>query len=212
MSADFFRKSNSGDTAVGHRNWLLTFGDLLTLLLCFFIAMVSFSDLNTSPQKKEYQAKSVDYKAATQPEMNSGRLSSNGTTLALNEVRQESKSASDSFEEYWFVEKDFSNLVTDIDPRSAEELKRRVTRLDYRAKQIEVQTCDAKNQLHDGTSNEVAVLRALALRRQVIDALPSFNAEAVRIKVLENGCEEFETNKNESRTALVRVFWDIANG
>ena len=66
--------------------WLTSFGDLLTLLLCFFMTLASFANINAQKKAKESQGV-INTTATKSPP---GDISSSGTQLAVTQTGTES--------------------------------------------------------------------------------------------------------------------------
>lgn len=212
MNLDDSEKGSGREVSIGHRNWLLTFGDLLTLLLCFFLAIVSFSPLNPSPERAEYVKKSAAYDANSQSSSKTGRSLTHGTTLAHVEGKASGVITRPGVEEYWFVEDDFSNRVTDISANKAEEFKSSVASTDYSAKQVEIETCNPLAPPSDEIHRAVPGLRAIALSRQVIDAVKGASFANLKLMEYRESCGRINSEDSPHKVALVRIFWNSKNG
>jgi flagellar motor protein MotB len=199
--------------SVGHRNWLLTFGDLLTLLLCFFIAIVSFSPLNNSPKRKEFLNKSGSYVDQNGVHENKTISDSTGTTLADNALKERHGDVRPPIEEFWFEEKDFSTQITDLTEMRSNEFKNLVTTSYYVASQIEIELCRFNKEGDKEQAALLSMLRTQALRRQVIDAMPNLSKEALLLSYSGDSCKRVPQKEDQnSRIALIRIYWSQANG
>lgn len=62
--------------------WLVTFGDLLTLLLCFFLTMVTFGPLGNNEKTSTNQGVTAPTAASTQEPQGGSLLQDSGTVIA----------------------------------------------------------------------------------------------------------------------------------
>ncbi len=142
--------------------WLTSFGDMLTLILCFFLTVVSLGPLNTASARN-----------------NEDKLTKNkhnlGTTIAKSEEDELRKEI--SFEETVFS----SNPDNQIFGLS-ELVNELIDTETYRIKSVSIETCNAELETKEGQSWHVSMQRALALNSQLIDtkiATPKVSLRAV---------------------------------
>lgn len=103
------RGGKSSSVRLGINGWLISFGDLLTLLLCTFVAIISFAGMRNQP---ELRAKYID---STQEVNNNQRLASSngaepiaGTQVANQVARDLAGGADQSAEQLLLLASDFS--------------------------------------------------------------------------------------------------------
>lgn len=150
------RSINSG-------SWLVTFGDLLTLMLCLFVTIVSQSPLNPATEQAQ---NGVSPRSAEQSAKYSRSIvdfQSPGTTLApSNDV--------EGVAELTFLESDFSGEAGELVEASQKAVKNEVIRAGYDVSAAAISTCS----LDQGASEDAkwlsSVSRSFSLRRQLVDA------------------------------------------
>ncbi len=128
------------------QNWMLSFGDMLTLILGFFITILSFRTYD--PQ----QIKEIGRQQQIQ----------NGTSLAKDKESPQLTFA--------FTEKDYQQNAAEEVSGVAELINQRIKTVTYKVTGASIETCDDRTEGLEGQSWFNAMGRSLALHRQVIDA------------------------------------------
>lgn len=153
--------------SLSHNVWLISFGDLLTLVLCFFISVISLSPLN--PERKV--------------------VNQTGTAIApikadiqAKVVEQHSKNLDISFSDV-----SASGLL--LGTAAVERLKTQVSQDTYAVKGLKVETCLSSNESDlAGTLNEPVRLLS-NIRRQVIDGTAGLSGKKIMYRTAASGCE-----------------------
>jgi len=142
--------------------WLITFGDLLTLLLCFFLAIISLN----SQKIKELVTKRTISSPGTllaQPTSGEKRL---WLTLSENEVESDNLN---------------SLLKTKLAGLSkAEKIE---------IADVYIEVCDLSEEFNDEWKWHSSLERVLTLKRQVVDAYRLPNLKMVAERVLGPYCQ-----------------------
>lgn len=154
----------AGTARPGSSAWLVTFGDLLTLLVCFFITIISHSTFNPADGVAE------------------GVKADSGTAIAILPVE-----TPDSLElSLRFRERDFRANGVRMQVSARRRLKKAVNLEGYALTNGVIESC-AKAADHNEEGNwALSVRRAFSLRSQVIDA--GLTAEGVALRFLGESC------------------------
>ncbi|MBN8548945.1 MAG: hypothetical protein J0M12_06495 [Deltaproteobacteria bacterium] len=217
--------SSSSSEASGrsiHSNWMLSFGDLLTLLLCFFLSIISFSPLNPAHKssekvdKKQGVTKSKEHEVAPAPAQ-----TVDGTQLANLEGSDEkttllaNMSVVDGLR-LWLQESDYAGLGWELGEGAAARLKSQVVRTAYAPKRVTIESCLESTLIGDETAWAGSISRILSVRSQLIDA--GFKPGIFRYRVMGPHCAEIraggsgETAEATNAVSRITVEFEKNNG
>lgn len=150
--------------------WLITFSDLLTLVLGFFLVVISLSDIGKRTPPVEVATDNPN--AVTVSAARGDRES--GTAIA--EVI-----TSPSVSEFHLRSSDFENGSAALDSDRLEKIKKAVALTGYKESQIRIETCSESGGEQDGQNWFIALGRVSALRRQLLDAGVGGNPIEMRV-------------------------------
>jgi len=169
--------------ATGVNHWLVSFGDLLTLLLCFFITILSFGGM-----KPEGSTDKLGINGGTQVDAAFSRESNDGGNPAGIELAVLSDREADYKEVTLnFEESDFSQSGEVLTEAALAGLKRQVTQDGYTPDRALLQTCADREAGSAEYEWYLSLGRALFLRSQLIDA--GISPQALRLRVAGARCE-----------------------
>ncbi len=182
--------------------WLMTFGDLLTLLLCFFVAIVSLSrhqqDADAeemAKEKKEQLVESIDEVAR----LTAG--ASHGAEIALD---IDNRNLTEVFLEQGDVDPGKQRLTDS----GKVVLERAVDLLSYPVKEVVIETCSRQaeaNAWHESVS------MSLGIQRQIHDM--KVGTPAYRVKSVGPHCTSLGlTEKTQVSRILFQGSPEEANG
>jgi flagellar motor protein MotB len=147
--------------------WLISFGDLLTLVLCFFISVISLSPLNPG------------VKAPAKP----------GIQLADNKKNIQAETSGNKSLSLSIFEKDLAASEVSITDAAIERLKNQVSPAGYKTREVKVETCWRSGESDLSGSWEKTLGLLGGLRRQVFDAIPGMDAKKILFRNLAADCE-----------------------
>lgn len=148
-------------------NWLLSFGDLLTLLLCFFLAIVALGPLNPrakAPIAELTSGNNINNFPKAQLSALGGR---SGTALAHNDLAKQGLAGQGARSSLEFGESDFSPLTQLLTPSAIGRLKTDLLSGTSADQTLLLEVCRRTAELRTPYGAEVGIERALALRRQL---------------------------------------------
>lgn len=215
----------SGSEASGrsiHSNWMLSFGDLLTLLLCFFLSILSFSSLNPSNDRAQKHDK-VQGVGGPEPILadTEGRQTAAGTQLANLEGSDEKATLPANASvvnglRLWFGESDYVGLGWELSEVAIQRLKSQVVRTAYAPKRVTIESCLGSTVIGDETAWAGSISRILGLRSQLIDA--GLAPGTFRYRVLGPYCDVLlaggleETVEAKSAVSRISIEFGTNNG
>lgn len=127
--------------------WQVSFADLLTLLLCFFVALAAGNQFK--PPKSE--------------PMNS--ITETGTQIAKNQVVETDEGS----KTLWFAPEMFDSNNFELHVSSLNELENALRSESYIIKRVQVATCDASLNASKAENWDFSMRRILGLQRQITD-------------------------------------------
>lgn len=205
-----------------HSNWFLSFGDLLTLLLCFFLTILSFSPLNPNRELGSVSEKSQTVTAGESLRAAGGVQNAvAGTALANLGLGDEKATlpVNASVVEglrFWFEESDFVGLGWELSEQSAGRLKNQVVGTAYATKRVTIESCLEAAAVGEETAWAGSISRILTLRSQLIDA--GIPAGLFRYRVLGPYCNEVravgsqETARPQAPVSRISIEFETKHG
>jgi len=170
--------------------WLISFGDLLTLILGFFVAVVSQTPLNP----------------AFKPPINQESLLQNGVEIPKSEAGTvagtqfaKAKAKKQVFKGFILrlSERDFVQSKNSLRRRAQYQLKKRVRLVAYRLSTARIESCT------EGLGNQSwlgSIERTLLIRRQLLDA--GVAPRAIELGALGGNCRHFGSEATKAKLDL----------
>ena len=171
-------------------SWLISFGDLLTLLLCFFLTIVSFGPLNpkaTLPIKGvTSQSNSV---TGPEPGVGVGKLG------AGTQVAQSRTSSTENQKELRLVfnVEDFLEPTEKLVPAKVIELQKLIKTDGYSVGRVRLESCSELKSDDQGWFQ--ALSRGFYLRGQFIDA--GIEPKRIELRVVGRNCAALKNDPTE---------------
>jgi len=206
MTDSYPEESSGGGSrnlARSQMRWLVTFGDLLTLLLCFFLSIVSFGPLNPTQRVLEEEVTKPDepINPVMPPEIDSEQVS--GPTIALTN--------SDTMETLLrFTEQDYVGGGELFTSEASEKMRSELEPEGYEVESVVVESCYGKPEYPDGRSWFMSVSRALGLRSQLIDA--GVSPASISIRTVGYRCDAIREQDEEMVTRLTLTYTGLHRG
>ena len=191
--------------------WVVSFGDLLTLLLCFFLTMVSFGPLGSGHKEQANKGLEPMDPAFPAPGRRSAAAAAPGIVLAksLNVAPRTESVRQFANRSFIFAETDFDVEPELPDSRKREVMFEEIKTLSAKVVQVDVETCGGKADESGDAAWEIAGKRSLALGREIANF--GVNPAQVRLRVLGQHCELLMDPELLGRPAAVRISWKIEN-
>lgn len=158
-------------------NWLVTFGDLLTLLVCLFLCTMSASRQNVS-EKKTQPSKNIE--VISREGSKTGDALSAGTPLAQHRKGPSSHLMKSGRS---FTLDGFGASGTTLTPSSEREIDLLVSSGGYPVSDVLIESCSSGDQ---GIAEGAEIERALAMRSRCIDT--GIPARLLRIRNFGSSC------------------------
>ncbi|MCO6430370.1 MAG: flagellar motor protein MotB [Deltaproteobacteria bacterium] len=157
----------------GSNAWMVSFGDLLTLLLCFFISIISLSPLNPAASSSQDGINASSDGTNLPIEAPQQRITSSGTQLA--EVNFISGKAGLPLGEVVlaFSGKDFSPYGGELLGDGQKAIKSLFAEGSYLAGPVVIESCSTEFVGGSEIAFEKAARRAASLKRHLIDTRPA---------------------------------------
>lgn len=178
----------------GPNAWALSFGDLLTLLLCFFLTIVSMSPLNPAVRKANQALSAQKDEKNVPPSKVQPQNSELGPRIAKHVSAEQEKGVSDKgplqaekLEVMDFLAEDFEGESGILSDQAANRLKMLMNQQDSQLISVEIETCVQGARETEAISWFEATRQALALKGQFIDAVKP--SPEMRMRVLGADCE-----------------------
>lgn len=175
--------------------WLVSFGDLLTLVLCFFVLVISLkSGQNRKPPEKNI-AKLDTYKPDVHKTEESASKEQSGIGLALTNREMRSRSAEflkrHSLQVSLFGD-DVDSGTRRMRQNALERLQDAVFRAGYKDSKVRIRICRSENADDPATGNDGQGELLVNLRSQVIDTLESVAPDRISLATLSSRCLQKE--------------------
>ncbi|RMG42260.1 MAG: hypothetical protein D6719_06870 [Candidatus Dadabacteria bacterium] len=191
------RKNNISDT----QRWLVTFGDLLTLLLVFFLSIISFGNFG-SPRitSNNYASAHKNFKNPVRKEFLQ-RPGQTGITIAHLTDRD----SPDGEVRIVFKETDFESQSGVLLKKARKHLKKKVVTAAYLTEQAVVEACRANNGERDAAAWFVSAGRLLDLRSQLVDA--GVDARRIYLRAVGRDCQTLSESRSDTDglVAVIRL-------
>lgn len=192
-----------------HSSWMLSFGDLLTLLLCFFLCALSFSPLNPhrgneAISKQNQQLADSTASTSVVPVA----LERAGTALAkLNPEASEFGTLTKPNDSSELVvnlsESDFIRDAWEPVPNAIDKVKSQVRETSYAVLGVKLESCFPEQARAEEAAWAGSMSRILSMRGQLIDAgLP---AALMRYRPLGPHCEALEGQEARPERTVMRI-------
>lgn len=163
--------------------WLVTFGDLLTLMLCFFLATISLRPLYVSPHSSVTERKAETFR--TKPDAAVGAETA-GTRLAATQLEPSVPQPEEIEVSVALTEASFAGSPAYFSRTVRAQLRKAVFTDGYDLRTVTVHACAGNRRYAAGQTASLSVERALRVRGQVIDM--GVAPQAVRIRALGRDC------------------------
>lgn len=170
--------------------WEMTFGDLLTLLLCFFVWLIPFSVQHATEKRHSNQDISEENIV---PRNSEGEIAAHGTPFAPSAMR-------DNQVEVRFAAQDFAENDFSLAPEMKGHLKKQLLSGDYELNSVLVESCAGAENSEPWFDS---MQRGLMVRGQLIDA--GFRPGALRLRLLGPHCSALRRAGEQETVVLVRV-------
>ncbi|NLF25097.1 MAG: hypothetical protein GX589_05495 [Deltaproteobacteria bacterium] len=162
--------------------WLVSFGDLLTLMLCFFLSLIAFGPLNrgfqmesaklTLETRKAIQVLKVPRELARQP----------GITIAFSRDGKPSLKIA-------FGEEDFQKEREELLPTVLERMVSIVKSVQYDISEVKIEACRIDARGSAGGGWQAGSRMALGIRSQLLDA--GIKSASLKLRSPGGHCAEF---------------------
>jgi len=170
--------------------WYLSFGDLLTLLLAFFITTITLSPLNPASGGR-YSAAESGTTIALDPLSGSGTRNANIANKTRQLVHFMSSTA-------------FLSHNGDLTPEAQDEIKKLVVAEGYRIERAQIELCQNPNSGTDFDPWLLTESQISGLARQLVDI--GVDQQALKLRVLGPHCNALLSPSEESKAKLVLDF------
>ncbi len=183
--------------------WLVTFGDLLTLLLCFFIATMTLHPSH-SPSTRRATARNSTI-SGKESVLDAGQRAL-GTTLALTQDRQSvlHQPPEEKIEVKVALSDDsFAQVRSKLSDTAKRKLNNAVFTDGYSVRAVVVHACADKKRYAAEETASLSVERALKVRGQLIDS--GVAPEVVRVRALGEQCAALPAHARGGNAVVVEI-------
>jgi hypothetical protein len=175
---------------------MVSFGDLLTLLLCFFIAIVAFHRHGSS----QIPANDVPDTGNHEEKIDAGHFyqqdPSDGTPLALLPVSSPGTVLR-------LEPADFGGQEEQMTDEAEHWFRTAIKSEDYSLTAVRLEVCGNTSPGREDTGWYLSMRRALAMRRQLVDA--GFALEGFEIELLGPDCSKLESKGGKKTVAALTL-------
>ncbi|NMC62767.1 MAG: hypothetical protein GYA55_06305 [SAR324 cluster bacterium] len=186
--------------------WLITFGDLLTLLLCFFIALITLSGAGYHSFREAIEDSSGENRGLGGNDAMSlfqERSKSIGTLIAKKDLSLrpglvEIETSDATFVELSFRELDLTNSTLAAGEALKKELMPYFSRDYLKVQLADVEACSGQGLSGNGLSWSLAGAHAIQIWRQLIDL--GVPAEGLRLRNLGAECSKMGPGLGDSKS------------
>jgi hypothetical protein len=189
--------------------WLVSLGDLLTLLLCFFLAVVSMSPLNPAVEREMKAAQNQSDMVSDAPLPAEGpvqmpdkaAMSAAGTPLAKSIHESELAGPAVNVE---FTASDFPGREFTLMSDAVLKLKREIDANVYPVREVLIESCGGESTAGRQASgwNE-SVRRAFILRGQLIDS--RIADSIIKVRLVGGNCKVLNSDGKGEVSARVKL-------
>lgn len=170
--------------------WMVTFGDLLTLLLCFFLTIVSFSPLNSNNDRPQTQ-------------MAVEKQDASGTTIASTSSEEEADRTTASSSGLFFYAEDFvgevGGLGGDVLNRLTSQLKMPGYLTKSASESLGALLIEGCGEGMDEESWLMALSHVSQIRGQLLDA--GISRERIQVRILGPECRGLRSRAEKLKDA-----------
>lgn len=146
--------------------WIVSFGDLLTLLLCFFLLAISLSPLNPEAIKQANRVTTRNEEVKSQAHSVDTQIADSGTALAKLSLGN----GDTALAEYRFTSGDFVSGQDKLTDSGQLRVKSIAIPAGYVMKRATAETCVDSGELELSAAEDLAFRQSLRLRSQLVDA------------------------------------------
>ncbi|MCB0339681.1 MAG: hypothetical protein KDD53_08755, partial [Bdellovibrionales bacterium] len=147
-------------------NWLVVFGDLLTLLLCFFVSVLTLHPIGETKHSKQTSENTAEISSAHSVEPDNAELEKSGTVIAQLESQEVLK------RKVLLSELDFGD-ANEEHRGNLELLKNDLIREGYKLRSVQVSVCGHQEGAREELSWYVSMERSVRIKSQLVDIRPS---------------------------------------
>ena len=176
--------------------WLISFGDLLTLLLCTFVLVLATNDSESAPQLGHNQANLLNIQSAREHSAHNRPQSETGTSLAF-------QLDSEPWRTLDLVQSDFNFIKGTLSAEALGKLRGLLESVTYPILQVQIEACGPGAVAPDIQSWNTSFEHALLTRSQVIDM--DVSPKLLRIRVVGPHCDSLEHETVHERGRGPRV-------
>lgn len=174
-------------------NWLVGFGDLLTLILCFFVSVISLSSPKINQITEIKHESSANYPDSKLESGDNLQLAQDGTEIAFIDMSEEGGLIKRDFEKIVFYQDQFEHSSYVLRAEPLLSLKETIDRTSYNVNRLKIETCSHVQMSETNESFEESSKLLLALKRQVFDTLPESKGAKVLLGSFSSECRTAES-------------------
>lgn len=189
-------------------SWLVSFGDLLTLLVCFFLSIISFTNIkkqaNLAKEAEINQTKAVFHEDLK----TSNKNIEAGTQLAVNSDEEIKANLIVRQVSIGFENGEFEGSKRQLSMLARQRLSLAVSSTSYDNSEAIISSCtEALKGKPNQNEWENSKLQALELKRQLIDAGWQGAPQEIRMQILGQQCRELDKDQSEraGKVAFVNI-------
>lgn len=162
--------------------WIVSFGELLTLLLCFFLLAMSLSPLNPAVRSARDKSGTIIDKSGT----NNATSGAPGTRLAISKI----EGGDLTLLQHRFAPGDFDQSSGALSESGLEKAKRIVVPEGYDLKRISVEFCSTASAEGELGREARSLSGLMSIKRQLFGA--GFEKSSFRLAPESGSCSEAE--------------------
>ena len=143
--------------------WLISFSDLLTLLLCFFLCLAAFGRFDGTLRQANSKISQDNLNTNGVPNAASSVVTSGGTVVANKSIEAGSLQA-------LLTEADFGSDGSEVKSSGQDKLKKLLETVAYKPTAVLIETCGVRVDRENERAWLQGMSRAVALKGQLLDA------------------------------------------
>jgi hypothetical protein len=174
----------------------VSFGDLLTLLLCFFVAIVAYHTKGDPNQSEKNRVTSENNTIKIDPGAMYQKRELSGTPLA--NLTESSESLVLRFEPA-----DYNGLQEQMTDEAKRWFQKAIQSDDYNLSVVRLEVCGNTPPGQGSSGWLVSMRRALDIRRQLVDA--GFSTEGFELELLGADCSKLESKGGKKTVAALTL-------